>query len=191
MTVTSPRLDLGTLCVLDTCDNQLHHEAIPCIANKYMPVFCASSPAEDRTRSHPKPARWGGEEGGGAQTTGLHAASGVSMRCPAAVIAAPRHCTWRPLREPNTDKPTLSICPPLQIWPIPAGDRLHLATVPAMRERFLSAPPVLRCLFPQPARPAVSYIHALPHRRGIYLSLQAAEAGSYGGDDMMTMMMIH
>jgi hypothetical protein len=26
--MTSPRLDLGTLCVLDTCDNQLHHEAI-------------------------------------------------------------------------------------------------------------------------------------------------------------------
>jgi len=25
--MTSPRLDLGTLCVLDTCDNQLHHEA--------------------------------------------------------------------------------------------------------------------------------------------------------------------
>ena len=24
----SPRLDLGTFCVLDKCDNQLHHETI-------------------------------------------------------------------------------------------------------------------------------------------------------------------
>ena len=27
-TLISPRLDLGTLCVLDTCDNHLHHETV-------------------------------------------------------------------------------------------------------------------------------------------------------------------
>jgi hypothetical protein len=32
--MTSPRLDLGTLCVLDTCDNQLHHEARRCPKNE-------------------------------------------------------------------------------------------------------------------------------------------------------------
>jgi len=46
--MTSPRLDLGTLCVLDTCDNQLHHEASDAMSNIW-PVE-ARSPHERKLR---------------------------------------------------------------------------------------------------------------------------------------------
>jgi hypothetical protein len=57
--LTSPRLDLGTLCVLDTCDNQLHHEALLLCGSQHLALFkidqsLGNRPSQQRYSSKPK-----------------------------------------------------------------------------------------------------------------------------------------